>query len=52
MDLPKKVPLGVRLKSTRPSESQETLLGKFPWGEIQNGDLGCRRADADTKVVG
>ena len=37
----KKVPIGVRLKSTRPSEIQETLRGKFPCGEIQNDDVGC-----------
>ena len=40
----KKVPLGVRLKSTRPSEIQERARGKFPWGEIQNDDVGCERS--------
>ena len=38
---PQKVPLGVRLKSTKPSEIQERPRGKFPWGEIQNDDVGC-----------
>ena len=37
----KKVPLGVRLKSTRPSEIQERPRWKFPWGEIQNDDVEC-----------
>ena len=38
---PKKVPLLARLESPRPSEIQEKPCGKFCWGEIQNGDLGC-----------
>ena len=38
---PQKKRPGVVLHDPNPTRMQETLRGKFRWGEIQNGDVGC-----------